>query len=458
MSLRLRLTLLYTFIVALTLVAFSGALYMTVAHVTLGIARGALGDETGRLVTTAAVTLDADELLPSTTAPERQRTYVQVRAASGAVLSQSAALRHTALTLPLTGTELADVRTGKPQLNEVRVGKLHLLLANKPIVRSNQLAGVLQVARSLDQQDRALRTLRDLLVAGSGIATLLGFGAGLLLGGTALRPLNRITGAASEIGAQRDFAQRLAFAGPVDEVGRLALTFNSMLEQLQRAYQAQRGFVADAAHELRTPLTSIRGNLDLLQRTPAIGDADREAVLADTQRETERLIRMVAELLALARSDAGQALQRAPVPLSPLCDEVRRQIAVLAPKRHIQIGAIPDVMPIADRDALKQILVILLDNAIKFTPPDGIIRITVYPEGDRVIIAVSDSGPGIEPALLPHVFDRFSQGDGASRAHGAGLGLAIARALADAQHGSIEVDSIPGRGSTFCVSLPCSGR
>ena len=153
------------------------------------------------------------------------------------------------------------------------------------------------------------------------------FGVGWWLAGTALRPIKRITRTAQEIGAAQDFGRRVSYDGPPDEVGRLASTFNTMLSSLQAAYHTQRRFVADASHELRTPLTSIRGNLGLLKREPPIAETDRVAVIDDLVSESERLSRLVADLLTLARSDTGRPLRQEPVPLGPLVGDVIRRLA-----------------------------------------------------------------------------------------------------------------------------------
>jgi len=281
------------------------------------------------------------------------------------------------------------------------------------------------------------------------------------LSGAALRPIQRITDTAQVIGAQRDFDRRVDYRGPPDEVGQLATTFNGMLNELQAAYrqteqtlQQQRRFVADASHELRTPLTTIRGNLGLLQRRPSITEEDERAVLADMVDETDRLIRLVNDLLALARSDAGRALRHEPVPIAPLLDDMCRQARLLGEQRTIVCEDVPAVSVMGDQDAIKQFLLILLDNALKFTPQDGTIAIGVTTADRLVAIRIRDTGPGIAPETLPHIFERFYRSDESRTGSGAGLGLAIAQELTEAQHGQISVESEIGRGSTFTVSLP----
>jgi signal transduction histidine kinase len=253
--------------------------------------------------------------------------------------------------------------------------------------------------------------------------------------------------------------------GPDDEVGRLAKTFNAMLAQLQAAYrqveqslEMQQRFVADVSHELRTPLTTLNGNVELLRREPPISADDRVEVLSDMASESKRLIRLVNDLLALARADARWPLEREPVQIKPLVEEACRQARLLAPDREIVCEAPADVAVLGQADALKQVLLILLDNATKYA--DGTIAASAQVAGGRVTVQVRDSGPGIAPQLLPHLFERFYRGRASAGASGSvidqgtGLGLAIAKALVEAQGGTISVESVVGEGTLFHVTLP----
>jgi signal transduction histidine kinase len=182
--------------------------------------------------------------------------------------------------------------------------------------------------------------------------------------------------------------------------------------------------------------------------------AQRRDVLTDLIDETERVSRLVDDLLTLASADAGRPLQRRCVPVAPLLDVLRRQAAVLAPDRTLMCHSEPDLAVIGDPDALKQVLLILLDNALKFTPPGSTVTVTAAVHGPDVALGIQDSGPGIAPDLLPRIFERFAQGDEARAARGSGLGLAIARALVDGQKGTLTVETRVGAGSLFTVTLP----
>lgn len=496
MSIRLRLTLLYTAILALTLIALGSGVYATVSGITLGAARDAATAQARSVSISLQPHLDSchggsgpygsppsagqisDYHCNSLLAPDHgqgqeqlqtqgqglgafvpppdvaAQNAIQVRGLDGAVLYRSADLQVAKLTLPLTTAERRGLHPGAVAQAIVPAGSQRLLLASTLILSYGTATGILQVARSLHDMDATLSTLWQILLAGGAVATLLAFGAGWWLAGTAVRPITRITRTAQEIGATQDFGRRVAYAGPPDEVGRLAATFNTMLARLQDAFQTQRRFVADASHELRTPLTSIRGNLGLLQRQPPITEADRAAVLDDLVSESERLSRLVGDLLTLARTDSGRRLRQEPVSLGPLVAEVVRRLAVLQPDRTIREEVHPGAVALGDADAITQVLLILLDNALKFTPSSGTVVVASTAQGDRVIVAVRDTGAGIAPDALPHIFDRFYQGDAARAGTGTGLGLAIAGSVIEALRGTIGVESRLGQGSTFTVTLP----
>ena len=334
-----------------------------------------------------------------------------------------------------------------------------MLIYSAPVVVEGQVTQVVQVARSLADQYQYLSTMGRNLLVGSGLATIIAFGAGWVLSGVVLRPVNRITQTAQAIGVERDFGRRVDYTGPNDEIGQLATTFNRMLTQLQAAYQQverslqqQRQFVADVSHELRTPLTTIRGNLALLRREPAVGAEEETDILEDMAGESDRLIRLVNDLLILARADAGRKLARERIDVGELIEEVCRQTRVLEPEREIVCLNGHGLAVQGDPDALKQVLLILVDNAAKHA--EGTIEVGVREEGREVAIDVQDGGPGMPPALCARVFDRFYRGDASRSTPGFGLGLSIAQELTEAGGGSISVHSVEGEGSTFTVRLP----
>ncbi|MCS7051693.1 MAG: HAMP domain-containing histidine kinase, partial [Thermomicrobium sp.] len=189
-------------------------------------------------------------------------------------------------------------------------------------------------------------------------------------------------------------------------------------------------------------------------RQTHLPEEERRAILADVTAELDRMIRLVRELLTLARVDAGLRPRLEPVALGPLVEEAVRQAQLLRPRPIVQAQVAGDAIVRADRDLLRQVLLILLDNALKYTPEDGRVDVMTVAEGNRAGVAVRDTGIGIDPAVLPHIFERFFRGDAARSGEGTGLGLAIAKSLVDAMRGEIRVVSRPGAGSTFTVLLP----
>lgn len=457
MSIRLRLTLLYSAILALTLIVSGAILYATVSRISYGVFEEALVDETRLILTSRDFALD-EVLLPRGrfAAPE---TFVQTRTSSGEIIGSTRNLND--FSLPLDNDDLTKIQSGDEIMETMPTDAGRLLVYSQGITEQGDLIGIIQVARTLADHDQSMETLRETLMFGISAVTLIAFGIGWILAGTVLRPINRIAQTAHDIGTERDFSRRVLYTGPPDELGHLATTFNTMLGELQeafsqaeRALQAQRRFSADASHELRTPLTTIRGNIELLLREPPISEEDRVAVVTDIMAESERLIRLINGLLVLERTDAEWPVTPTAVEVKPVIEEVVRQAQRIDPERPIIANGVPDVAITGDRDAFKQVLLILLDNAVKYSPDKGEIEITATLARNRVRVRVRDSGPGIDPSRLPHIFERFYRGESSRSGEGAGLGLAIARALVEAQRGEIAVESQPGRGSIFIVSLP----
>lgn len=461
MSIRLRLTLLYSLILALTLVAFCVIIYVTQAQASLNSSKKTLAVGAEYLIEGPLTHRPIGKMFKLPT-PAKLGTFLQIRTLDGDVLNQSPQLDES-LVLPLSETALQAARRGETWVEITPVDSERLLIHNQPFTAEDGTPLILQMAGSLAAQDQNLNTLGQILSIGSIVAVIVAFGGGWLLAGVTLRPINRLRQTAQTIGTEQDFNRRVDHTGPNDEIGQLATTFNDMLAQLQAAYvqveetlQAQRRLVADASHELRTPLTTLRGNIGLLQRQPPINKEDRTDILADMVDETERLMRLVNDLLVLARADAGRPLPQEPVALKPLLDDVYQQIKLLAPHRTIHYQPAANITVVGNNDALKQVLLILLDNAFKHTPPEAGVSLTTALNNGHVAIEVADTGPGISPAHLPHIFDRFYRGDEARSGPGAGLGLAIASELTQAQNGTLTVQSQPGQGTTFTLTFPAN--
>jgi len=260
---------------------------------------------------------------------------------------------------------------------------------------------------------------------------------------------------AQTIARSRDFAHRLSVPPHQDELGQLATTFNTMLGSLGQAYQAQQRFVGDASHELRAPLTAIQANLELLERRPDMPPADRQEAVAEASREAHRLTRLVADLLTLARADAGSGLRRQRVELDQVLLAVMHQARHLVHGQQVSVGALEPIWVQGDPDRLQQLLLILVDNAIKYTPPGGQITLSLRRQDGRAVMTVQDTGVGIAATDLSHVFERFYRADPARARDpgGSGLGLAIARWIVDQHGGEMTLHSTPGQGTTVTISL-----
>lgn len=458
MSIRLRLTLIFSAILALTLIVSGTILYISVSRLTYNVREDALADQAKVILNNSDFALDNIPILTGgITTP---RTFVQTRDRTRQVVYTTENLDDFEIPLSDDGYE-AVVGRGQDWTEAAETEAGRILIYSQPIRSEGEITGIIQVGRSIADHDDSLNTLRNATIVGIGLVTLVSFGISWFFAGTALRPISRITETAQEIGEERDFSQRVEYTGPPDELGRLTTTVNVMLTELQAAFRhaertldAQRRFAADASHELRTPLTTIRGNLELLRRDPPISDQDHTEVVSDIIEECERLIRLVNDLMVLQRADAEWPLVSERVRIKPVVEEICRQARLIDTDRTIVCQRIADMAISGSRDALKQVVLILLDNAIKYTPAGREVRVSATSTVQWVSIAVHDSGPGIDPEMLPHIFERFYRGDAARGGKGVGLGLAIAKALVEAQRGQISVETKAGEGTTFTISLP----
>ncbi len=309
---------------------------------------------------------------------------------------------------------------------------------------------------SLSQVDASVDDFRGLvpLLAVSG--ALIAMVAGWLLAGRALRPVADVTATAERIAGSATFEDRVPPPAHQDELGRLAATFNDMLDSLQESYRKQQRFVADVSHELRAPLTAIQANLELLERVRDMPEGERAIAVTEASREAQRLARMVADMLLLARADAGVPVRRQPLALNDVVLLSVEELRAVLNGRRLEVEALETARIDGDADRLKQLLVILLDNALKYTPATGRLGVSLRRQGQMAILSVKDTGVGIASNDLPHVFDRFYRADPARARDpgGSGLGLAIARAITSQHGGDISISSRPAEGTTVTVRLP----
>jgi heavy metal sensor kinase len=354
--------------------------------------------------------------------------------------------------------------------NDLRAVRYPLTVTDRDNVR--WYIGAVIVGEQLTTMHETLASLRQVLLVTSALGLALAIAGGWGLAGRALRPVDRVTAAAAAIaegdGTATSLSTRLPVPPTNDELSRLSATFNAMLDRLEASFRAQERFVADASHELRTPLTAIRGNVDVLSRQARLSGrgldpADVALSLHDIRRESDRMRRLLDDLLLLARADTGvdtegaMLARREPVWLDAVAADAVRSAEALASGHLLELEAPRGVEVTGDPDRLHQLIMILLDNAIRHTPAGGRIRVAVAAAPDGMArLAVRDEGEGIAPEHLPHLFERFYRADGARgrSSGGTGLGLAIAHAICRAHDGEISATSIPGQGATFVITLP----
>src|SRR5881397_3964250 len=472
-TIRGRLTVWYSAALVLTLAAFAIVLYVarrrasyddldqrirSEAELSAAIlgesyrARGALVtyDSTGK----PALVADIKAVL------EAVPDYLLITAQDGEILysSSNASLTYQQvvqlrklMTPPLSGRPAGTVRL-EPDGPELRY-VAHIVSGAGPRF------GSLLVAADVRTAELAVAQLLSTLVLIVPIGLIAAILVGSWIARGALEPVDRIISEVREITDGRSLHRRLAEPMVKDELGRLAETLNQMMTRLERSFAALRRFTADASHELKTPLTVLRGGVERAITTPGLPQ-DTLATLQEIKRMTE----LVDALLTLARADEGIApLHREPVDLREIVEEARETGELLAEQAGVQMELAtppePVIVPV-DASRIRQLILNLVTNAVKYTPSGGSVRMQLGQSDGRVTLTVADTGIGIAAGDLPHIFDRFWRADSArtrtGERPGAGLGLAICKWIAEAHGGTIDVQSRPGRGTTFTVTLPAA--
>jgi len=328
-----------------------------------------------------------------------------------------------------------------------------------PVMVGENISGVMQTGASLKEVDQLRADLLRSLVLIGLVITTLSASFGYYTAHSALMPLATVTQIATEITHSDDLSLRiLVNRRPPDEVGDLIFAFNETMDRLEHLFNTQRRFLADVSHELRTPLTVLQGNAGLMRRMKSF---DPEA-LESMSKEIARLTRMVEDLLLMAQAESGRLeLDTSPVELDTVFLEIYQQARILAGERkRVHLVNIDQVQVMGDRDRLKQVLLNLVSNAIKYTGPDGNIYLEMIKQDGEVCISVKDDGIGIHPDDLAYIFERFYRAE-KSRTRfidydqkGFGLGLSIAYWIMQRHGGSIEVESEYGHGAIFRMCMP----
>src|SRR5512139_1806109 len=379
MSIRLRLTLWYSAVLAVMLIVLGGGIYALLVrnvHSSIDAQLSATADQIlGASRVRAFSNILQVEVPPDLDLFRAPGVGVVVLDATHNVVQKSQNMG--AFSRPFDVQALTKVEIGQTIVQDVTIDDSDVRVLTVPIdvttEQGNQRVGFLQIAAPLHDVQTSLRQLGSLMVLGGAIGVLAAAFVGAFLARKALEPIDRITQTASEIAGGGDLQRRITKPGPPDEVGRLTETFNVMLDRLEDMFKAQQRFTADISHELRTPLTTIRGNVDLLRR---MGGADQASLNAITS-ETDRMTRLVGDLLLLAQADAGLPLRREPIAIDQLAGEVVRQVQVISGEVRVTLQAeVREPLCVdGDPDRLRQLLLNLIDNAIKYTPSGGEVKL-----------------------------------------------------------------------------------
>lgn len=357
--------------------------------------------------------------------------------------------------LALSEEQRAEILLGKTtrETHDLADDKEYRIRASRVTLANGEVA-IVQVARVTEGVVGPANTLLIVLAAEGIAATIIVAAAAVWLSRGAVRPLQRVIDVAADIQAS-DLHQRIRARREPSEVQKLADTFDAMLDRLEKAFDEQQHFIMDVSHELRTPLTVLKGNIDVMLMDPAL-DAEAREHYERMSSEVSRLIRLTSNLLYMAGADAGREPERRLCELDVVCLEVARQGRDLRHDVKLSVGREDQVTVVGDRDQIKQMVLNLVENALKYTPSGGEVILSVYRNGTDAYVSVADTGPGIPDDALPNIFERFNRGSQRGLLGGTGLGLAIAARIARAHGGGIDVSSEEGKGSTFTARLPAA--
>lgn len=479
MTIRLRLTLWYTALLGSTLILFSVLVYSALAtNLWMQVEQDA-ARQANEVATALEQQLELDIFIVRSSPTRIQfpdldffasASGVQLVGLDGLIYKRSSNLG--TLRVPEYTSALDAIRAGKEVQYLTRAGDSTLLVYSVPLVVNEKVTLAVQVVKQVAAVENALRQVSRYLILGTAFSLILAALVGALLARRTLAPIDTITKTASGITKTGDLGRRLSIVETESEVGRLSATFNAMLDQIQQLFDTQHQLIADVSHELRTPLTSVQGNIELLQRMarsyasgthPAYDPQTVNEILAEVEDDTSRMNKMIGDLLLLAQADSGALqLQLEPVEMDTLVLDVYRQGVKIAERAkgpgalHIHLGEEDQALVSGDRERLRQLLMNLMENAIKYTPAGGTITIGLKNSDESVEVYVTDTGIGISPENQQRIFDRFFRTDKARSRElgGSGLGLSIVRWIAEAHNGQISVESSLNQGSTFRLILP----
>ncbi|UHA72353.1 sensor histidine kinase [Paenibacillus sp. 481] len=477
MSIRLRLTVWYSALLAFTLFLFGVAIYAFADYNVYKEVKNDLEQQLDKLPIYSEGDLWSGlnfELPQSDVLRlEYEQLFVQIVNFTNGQVKGSSNLYDNDIQLK-TPRKAGEIKSGFRK--EFDKGYEFVVLEKALERKGGQIVGAIQVARYTGVEGRFIRELKSVLIISSMVTVVLAFSLGLFLAQKSLRPIENIIRATDRIQKGADLSVRIRREGPPeDEIGQLTDTINNMLgrmetfyNELDEAYRAQRRFVSDASHELRTPLTTIRGNVDLLEKmwineakTLPFTENERNQMsmeaLSDIADESRRMSRLINDMLSLARADAGALMEKSPQDIKLLVEEVVRRAQFLPRKAEWVIGdtaALEGAVVHGNKDYLQQMLFIFIENAFKYTQA-GTVSLEAIRQDNQVGLKVQDTGMGMNEREVPYIFERFYRAD-VSRGvtSGTGLGLSIAKWIIDEHRGSVEVMTQPEQGTTFIIWLP----
>ncbi len=466
-SVRVRLTLWYMSVLALVLIGFSVVVYTLLSRTLY-----ARVDEGLRAVVEVAIkslTNDIEEGQSRESAAQSTVAELFNRQQALAIFDESARLlaentSHKDLYAQLPDLNLIPEKDvylytvaevdDDDDLHRIAVQRVKIPPANTPYI--------ILITQRLETVDDELQTLREILYYVVPMALVVAGLGGWFLARKSLAPVVAMSEQARRIGAE-NLDRQLPIANPRDELGKLATTFNELLARLNASFAQQRQFMADASHELRTPISVMHTTADVTLEQQRREESEYRDALKIVDEQTRRLARIVEDMFILSRADAGHfQLRKSKFYLDELLAETTRAAEVLATAKDVKVRLTnsPDALVFGDEDLLRQMILNLLDNAIKYTPTGGEVHLRLTRRPENYSIEISDTGAGIPPAAQTHIFERFYRVDKSrsrvenQRGGGAGLGLAIARWIAEAHQGTLELVKSTADGSTFIATLP----
>jgi len=465
-SIRFRLTVWYAVLLAGLLALFCASVYIGLNQYLKLTLRDSLAKEARQIGETLLVNISVsgedyvDDEIKEHLAPEINGTFIRITRSDGSKLYESGPPRDSSFDPANVSATRADINQESSRVERMEGGS-GLLIATVPFTLPDGTRFVIETGALLNQSESVLHGLLLTFAVGLPVFVAIAIAGGYFLMKRALLPVGEITRTAEQITSRR-LSERLPVAATGDELEALSVALNKMIARIEHSFRHINRFTADASHELRTPLTVLRGELEAIARRPKLDEDVRETV-GSALEETERLSKIVESLLSISRLDAGEALSTPErFDLAELAASTAEQMRLLADDKRVTLQC--DVRGRAEIDGdpgrLKQVVVNLLDNAIKYTSNGGKVSLTVSTTNGNAVLEVSDTGIGIPAESIPHVFGRFYRVDKARSRQmgGTGLGLSIVKAICTAHGGRVSAESIEGQGSRFTVELPLANN